>query len=82
MIVLSTSTCIYMVVLCMNACVYCGVSCVPCVPCVQDLETLLSSPHAQDWVEISRRLLGPLPEGFQFVPKHKSNSYASPPVVA
>lgn len=44
----------------------------------EDLETLLSSPYSQDWVEIARRLLGPLPEGFQFVPKHKSNSYSTP----
>lgn len=27
-----------------------------------DLETLLSSPHVDDWIEISRILLGPLPE--------------------
>jgi hypothetical protein len=33
-------------------------------------------------VEIARRLLGPLPEGFQFQAKHKSNAYSSPPVVA
>jgi hypothetical protein len=26
-------------------------------------------------VEISKMLLGPLPEGFEFVPKHKSSSY-------
>jgi hypothetical protein len=43
-----------------------------------DLETLLSSPNCTDWVEISKMLLGPLPEGFEFVPKHKSNSYPTP----
>lgn len=39
------------------------------------METLLSSPNCTDWVEISKMLLGPLPDGFEFVPKHKSNSY-------
>ncbi|CAE7536411.1 unnamed protein product [Symbiodinium microadriaticum] len=43
-----------------------------------DLETLLSSPHSDDWIEIARILLGPLPDGFRFTPKHKSNSYAAP----
>lgn len=42
------------------------------------METLLSSPNCTDWVEISKMLLGPLPEGFEFVPKHKSNSYPTP----
>lgn len=40
-----------------------------------DLETLLSSNSAQDWVRITEMLLGPAPEGFVFVPKHRSNSY-------
>ena len=40
-----------------------------------DLETLLSSNSAQDWVRITEMLLGPAPEGFVFMPKHKSNSY-------
>ena len=42
-----------------------------------ELETLLSSEGAGDWVRISALLLGPPPEGFTFVPKHKSNAYSS-----
>uniref|UniRef100_A0A1I7UH73 tRNA-dihydrouridine(47) synthase [NAD(P)(+)] n=1 Tax=Caenorhabditis tropicalis TaxID=1561998 RepID=A0A1I7UH73_9PELO len=40
-----------------------------------ELETLLSSQKADDWIEISKRLLGPTPEGFTFIPKHKASSY-------
>ncbi|KAK9747091.1 Dihydrouridine synthase (Dus) [Popillia japonica] len=40
-----------------------------------DLETLMASPSASDWIKISEMLLGPVPEGFQFLPKHKANSY-------
>ena len=42
-----------------------------------DLETLLGSSDSRDWVRISELLLGPVQDGFEFVPKHKSNSYAA-----
>ena len=42
-----------------------------------DLETLFLSPHSSDWVKISEMLLGPVPDGFAFKPKHKSSSYES-----
>ncbi len=41
------------------------------------LESLLASDAAVDWIRISEMLLGPVPEGFTFAPKHKANSYAS-----
>lgn len=40
-----------------------------------DLETLMSSNKSSDWVKISEMFLGPVPEGFFFLPKHKANSY-------
>jgi len=40
-----------------------------------DLETKLGSPNATDWIEITEMLLGKVPDGFSFVPKHKSASY-------
>ncbi|KAF2932577.1 tRNA-dihydrouridine(47) synthase [NAD(P)(+)]-like [Oryza sativa Japonica Group] len=40
-----------------------------------DLETLMISDSAADWIRISEMLLGKVPEGFTFTPKHKSNAY-------
>lgn len=40
-----------------------------------DLETLMASDQAVDWVKISEMLLGPVQDGFQFVPKHRANAY-------
>lgn len=40
-----------------------------------DLETLMASDSASDWIRISEMLLGKVPDGFTFAPKHKSNSY-------
>nr|GMD20918.1 tRNA-dihydrouridine(47) synthase [NAD(P)(+)]-like [Ipomoea batatas] len=40
-----------------------------------DLETLMASDSAADWIRISELLLGKVPEGFSFAPKHKSNAY-------
>ncbi|KAH9418564.1 tRNA-dihydrouridine(47) synthase [NAD(P)(+)]-like protein [Dermatophagoides pteronyssinus] len=40
-----------------------------------DLETLMSSSLCRDWISISEMLLGPVDDGFQFIPKHKASSY-------
>uniref|UniRef100_A0A7S0MSZ6 tRNA-dihydrouridine(47) synthase [NAD(P)(+)] n=1 Tax=Pyramimonas obovata TaxID=1411642 RepID=A0A7S0MSZ6_9CHLO len=40
-----------------------------------DREALLSSSNPEDWIKLSRMLLGPTPDGFHFAPKHKSNAY-------
>lgn len=40
-----------------------------------DLETLMASSNCSDWIKISEMLLGPVPDGFVFLPKHKANSY-------
>lgn len=40
-----------------------------------DLETLMASGNCSDWIKISEMLLGPVPDGFRFLPKHKANSY-------
>lgn len=41
-----------------------------------DLETLMADRNCNSWVKISEMLLGKVPEGFQFLPKHKANSYS------
>ena len=40
-----------------------------------DLETLMMSRNAADWITLSEMLLGKVPDDFQFEPKHKANSY-------
>lgn len=40
-----------------------------------DLETLFLSGHSSDWIKISEMLLGPVPDGFKFEPKHKAKGY-------
>lgn len=41
-----------------------------------ELETLLGSGRGEDWVKVSEMFLGKTPEGWSFIPKHKSSSYA------
>ncbi|KAG9393545.1 tRNA-dihydrouridine synthase [Carpediemonas membranifera] len=40
-----------------------------------DLETLMGSHRASDWVKISEMVLGKVPEGYTFEPKHRSSAY-------
>lgn len=40
-----------------------------------ELETLMASPNCAHWIQISEMLLGKVPEGFNFLPKHKANSW-------
>ena len=38
------------------------------------LESLMGSADPEDWVRLSRMVLGPTPPGFRFSPKHKAKS--------
>ncbi|CAK9818581.1 tRNA-dihydrouridine(47) synthase [NAD(P)(+)]-like [Anthophora quadrimaculata] len=40
-----------------------------------DMETLMASSNCADWIKLSEMLLGKVPEGFHFLPKHKANSW-------
>lgn len=40
-----------------------------------DLETTMASSSCADWIKISEMLLGPVPDSFSFLPKHKANAY-------
>jgi len=40
-----------------------------------EMETLLSSPASSDWLSIAEMFLGPAPDGFLFLPKHRASAY-------
>ncbi|XP_003701116.1 dihydrouridine synthase 3 [Megachile rotundata] len=40
-----------------------------------EMETLMASSNCADWIKLSELLLGKVPEGFHFLPKHKANSW-------
>lgn len=42
-----------------------------------DLETLMASDQAVDWIKLSELLLGSVPHDFEFAPKHKANAFAA-----
>lgn len=42
-----------------------------------DLETLMASDQAVDWIKLSELLLGSVPDDFEFAPKHKANAFAA-----
>lgn len=41
-----------------------------------ELETLLASTNSSDWISITEMFLGKVRDDFQFVAKHKANSYS------
>ncbi|GAA5853940.1 hypothetical protein JCM8547_008164 [Rhodosporidiobolus lusitaniae] len=41
-----------------------------------ELETLLASDQSSDWIKITSMFLGPPPEDWSFLPKHKANANA------
>lgn len=40
-----------------------------------ELESLMASHASKDWIRISEMMLGPVPSGFSFEPRHKSNAW-------